>query len=83
MVIAAGVFLGAGNDRVLHDGGWSGLGGITYTVAVYQSGLALGVIVVLAFIIRRPWLLFLVPLLSAVLSIALGVLGAQMGETGV
>ena len=59
--------------------GWSG---ITYTVAVSQAGLALVVIVGLAFIIRRPWLLFLVPLLCTVLSIALGTLGEQTGETG-
>jgi uncharacterized membrane protein len=48
--------------------GWSG---ITYTVAVSQSLLAFGVIILLAAIIRRPWLLFLVPLLSLALTVAL------------
>jgi hypothetical protein len=59
--------------------GWTG---VTYTVAVSQSVLAFGVIAALAAIVRRPSLLFLVPLVSLALSVALGLLGEDMGDTG-
>jgi hypothetical protein len=73
-VIAAGVFL---VQAIIAFYTWvAGLGwsGITYTVAVFQSLLALGVIVLLALIVRRPLWLFLVPLLSLALSVALGMM---------
>lgn len=59
-----------------------GWGGWTYTAAVIQGVLAIFLTVPTAVLARRSWWAYLVPLVSALLTVALLAMGGRLGHTG-
>ena len=59
-----------------------GWGGWTYTAALTQNVIAIFLTAPVALLDRRSWWAYLIPLISALLTVTLLAVGGQLGHTG-